>query len=74
MYTPYYAAHIIGSYTMNKPKFADKSVKSNVVQPLIELLRARLVGLSKELHFAHWVIWPAMKQLLKPLLNTKLKW
>ncbi|RZC30745.1 hypothetical protein D0Y65_002005 [Glycine soja] len=23
MYTPYYAAHIIGSYTMNKPKFAD---------------------------------------------------
>nr|KYP52424.1 hypothetical protein KK1_025729 [Cajanus cajan] len=42
MYVPYYAAHIIGSYTMNKPKFADKAVKSNVVQPLMELLRGKI--------------------------------
>ncbi|KAK7406488.1 hypothetical protein VNO78_08115 [Psophocarpus tetragonolobus] len=42
MYIPYYAAHIIGSYTMNKPKFADKAVKSNVVQPLMELLRGKI--------------------------------
>ncbi|TKY70627.1 Tetratricopeptide repeat protein 1 [Spatholobus suberectus] len=42
IYIPYYAAHIIGSYTMNKPKFADKAVKSNVVQPLMELLRGKV--------------------------------
>ncbi|KAL2348344.1 hypothetical protein Fmac_002344 [Flemingia macrophylla] len=42
IYVPYYAAHIIGSYTMNKPKFADKAVKSNVVQPLVELLRGKI--------------------------------
>ncbi|XP_027362645.1 uncharacterized protein LOC113870251 [Abrus precatorius] len=42
IYIPYYAAHIIGSYTMNKPKFADKAVKSNVVQPLMELLRGKI--------------------------------
>ena len=42
MYTPYYAAHIIGSYTMNKAKFADKAVKFNVVPPLMELLRGKI--------------------------------
>ncbi|KAH1157684.1 hypothetical protein GLYMA_11G051200v4 [Glycine max] len=42
MYIPYYAAHIIGSYTMNKAKFADKAVKFNVVPPLMELLRGKI--------------------------------
>ncbi|KAK4260142.1 hypothetical protein QN277_003295 [Acacia crassicarpa] len=42
IYIPYYAAHIIGSYTMNKPKFAEKAVKSNVVAPLIELVRGKI--------------------------------
>lgn len=42
IYIPYYAAHIIGSYTMNKAKFAEKAVKSNVVGPLIELLRGKI--------------------------------
>lgn len=42
MYIPYYAAHIIGSYTMNKAKFAHKAVKSNVVRPLMELLKGKI--------------------------------
>ncbi|XP_028760530.1 uncharacterized protein LOC114719229 isoform X2 [Neltuma alba] len=42
IYIPYYAAHIIGSYTMNKAKFAEKAVKSNVVGPLIDLLRGKI--------------------------------
>lgn len=42
IHIPYYAAHIIGSYTMNKAKFADKAVKSHVVQPLMELLRGKI--------------------------------
>ncbi|XP_011006782.1 PREDICTED: uncharacterized protein LOC105112701 isoform X1 [Populus euphratica] len=42
IYIPYYAAHIIGSYTMNKVQFAEKAVKSNVVLPLIELLRGKI--------------------------------
>ncbi|XP_061351822.1 uncharacterized protein LOC133296781 [Gastrolobium bilobum] len=42
IYIPYYAAHIIGSYTMHKAKFAKKAVKSMVVQPLVELLRGKI--------------------------------
>ncbi|ESR39272.1 hypothetical protein CICLE_v10027207mg, partial [Citrus x clementina] len=42
IYIPYYAAHIIGSYTMNKAHFAEKAVKSGVVLPLMELLRGKI--------------------------------
>lgn len=39
---PYYAAHIIGSYTMNKAEFSEIAVKSGVVPPLMELLRGKM--------------------------------
>lgn len=42
IYIPYYAAHIIGSYTMNKPKFAEKAANSGVIPPLLELLRGKI--------------------------------
>ncbi|KAG8478402.1 hypothetical protein CXB51_028226 [Gossypium anomalum] len=42
IYIPYYAAHIIGSYTMDNPQFAEKVVKSGVVLPLMELLRGKM--------------------------------
>ncbi|KAL5707310.1 hypothetical protein ACHQM5_025370 [Ranunculus cassubicifolius] len=42
IYIPYYAAHIIGSYTMNKAEFAEKAVKSGVIPPLMELLRGKI--------------------------------
>ncbi|GAB4849032.1 hypothetical protein Ancab_003844 [Ancistrocladus abbreviatus] len=42
IYIPYYAAHIIGSYTMNSPKFAEKAADSGVIPPLLELLRGKL--------------------------------
>uniref|UniRef100_A0A7N0SYP8 ARM repeat N-terminal plant domain-containing protein n=1 Tax=Kalanchoe fedtschenkoi TaxID=63787 RepID=A0A7N0SYP8_KALFE len=42
VYTPYYAAHIIGSYTMNKSLYAEKAVESGVVQPLMELMRGKI--------------------------------
>ena len=42
IYIPYYAVHIIGSYAMNKAKFSRKAVKSNVVQPLLELLQGKI--------------------------------
>ncbi|MBA0715838.1 hypothetical protein Golax_014719 [Gossypium laxum] len=42
IYIPYYAAHIIGSYTMDNPQFAEKAVKSGVVLPLMELLRGKM--------------------------------
>ncbi|KAI6689096.1 hypothetical protein NL676_025924 [Syzygium grande] len=42
IYVPYYATHIIGSYTMNKAKFAEKAVESGVIPPLIKLLRGKL--------------------------------
>ncbi|XP_028764212.1 uncharacterized protein LOC114722364 [Neltuma alba] len=42
VYFPYYAAHIIGSYTMNKANFAHKAVKSHVVRPLMDLLEGKI--------------------------------
>ncbi|XP_057503743.1 uncharacterized protein LOC130787380 [Actinidia eriantha] len=42
MYIPYYAAHIIGSYTMKKSEFAEKAVESGVIPPLMELLRGKM--------------------------------
>jgi hypothetical protein len=42
IYIPYYAAHIIGSYTMNKEEFAQIAVKSGVIPPLLELLKGKI--------------------------------
>ncbi|MED6132228.1 hypothetical protein PIB30_017305 [Stylosanthes scabra] len=42
IYIPYYAAHIIGSYTMNKEEFAQIAVQSGVIPPLLELLRGKI--------------------------------
>lgn len=42
VYIPYYAAHVIGSYTMNKAEFAEKAVKAGVIPPLMELLRGKM--------------------------------
>ncbi|XP_010549266.1 PREDICTED: uncharacterized protein LOC104820509 [Tarenaya hassleriana] len=42
VYVPYYAAHIIGSYTMKKSQFAVKAVESGVIPPLIELMRGKM--------------------------------
>ncbi|PON66703.1 Clathrin, heavy chain [Parasponia andersonii] len=47
IYIPYYAAHIIGSYTMNRAQFAEKAVKSGVVLPLIEILRGKITWVEK---------------------------
>ncbi|BFG18298.1 hypothetical protein CerSpe_045720 [Prunus speciosa] len=42
IYIPYYAAHVIGSYTMNKAEFAEKAVASGVIPPLLDLLRGKM--------------------------------
>ncbi|KAJ7966554.1 Tetratricopeptide repeat protein like [Quillaja saponaria] len=42
IYIPYYAAHVIGSYTMNKEEFAEMAVQSGVIPPLIELLGGKI--------------------------------
>lgn len=47
VYIPYYAAHIIGSYTMNLEEFAQSAVHAGVVPPLIELLRGRLTWVEQ---------------------------
>ncbi|XP_027346454.1 uncharacterized protein LOC113858156 [Abrus precatorius] len=47
IYIPYYAAHIIGSYTMNKTKFAKKAVKSLVVEPLVKLLQGKITWIEQ---------------------------
>ncbi|KAK7263221.1 hypothetical protein RJT34_30808 [Clitoria ternatea] len=51
IYIPYYAAHIIGSYTMKKPKFAKTAVKSLVVQPLVELLQGKITWIEQRVAF-----------------------
>ncbi|KAG6554749.1 hypothetical protein Mapa_003768 [Marchantia paleacea] len=47
IYIPYYAAHVIGSYTMNVEEFAEKAVQSGVISPLLELLRGRLTWVEQ---------------------------
>ncbi|KAL3828553.1 hypothetical protein ACJIZ3_017355 [Penstemon smallii] len=47
IYIPYYAAHIIGSYTMNMEEFAETAVQSGVIPPLVELLRGRLTWVEQ---------------------------
>lgn len=47
IYIPYYAAHIIGSYTMNKVQFVEKAIKSGVVSPLLELLRGKITWVEQ---------------------------
>lgn len=47
MYVPYYAAHIIGSYTMNKATFSVLAVKSGIISPLIELLRGKITWVEQ---------------------------
>ncbi|KAJ6843454.1 uncharacterized protein M6B38_296705 [Iris pallida] len=47
IYIPYYAAHIIGTYTMNLEEFAKIAVHSGVIPPLVELLRGRLTWVEQ---------------------------
>ncbi|XP_072989662.1 uncharacterized protein [Typha latifolia] len=47
IYIPYYAAHIIGSYTMNMEEFAERAVNAGVIPPLVELLRGRLTWVEQ---------------------------
>lgn len=47
IYIPYYAAHIIGSYTMNMEEFAERAVQAGVIPPLVELLRGRLTWVEQ---------------------------
>ncbi|KAK1275420.1 hypothetical protein QJS04_geneDACA001647 [Acorus gramineus] len=42
IYIPYYAAHVIGSYTISTARSAELAVESGVIPPLVELLRGRL--------------------------------
>lgn len=47
IYIPYYAAHIIGSYTMNMEEFAEMAVHAGVIPALVELLRGRLTWVEQ---------------------------
>ncbi|KAJ4750720.1 ARM-repeat/Tetratricopeptide repeat-like protein [Rhynchospora pubera] len=42
IYIPYYAAHIIGSYTIRVPSLATVAIESGVVSPLISLMQGRI--------------------------------
>ncbi|CAL5204726.1 unnamed protein product [Lathyrus oleraceus] len=42
IYIPYYAAHIIGSYTMHREDFAQIAIQSGVIPPLLELLKGKI--------------------------------
>ncbi|XP_041003073.1 uncharacterized protein LOC121248620 [Juglans microcarpa x Juglans regia] len=47
IYIPYYAAHIIGSYTMKNDQFAENAINSGVIFPLMELLRGKITWVEK---------------------------
>nr|GMD96373.1 ARM-repeat/Tetratricopeptide repeat-like protein [Ipomoea batatas]GMD99450.1 ARM-repeat/Tetratricopeptide repeat-like protein [Ipomoea batatas]GMD99451.1 ARM-repeat/Tetratricopeptide repeat-like protein [Ipomoea batatas] len=47
IYVPYYAAHIIGSYTMNNAASAARAADSGVVPPLVALLRGKMTWVEQ---------------------------
>lgn len=46
-YIPYYAAHIIGSYTMNSATSASRAVDAGVIPPLLDLLRGKMTWIEQ---------------------------
>lgn len=62
IYIPYYAAHIIGSYTMNVEDLAEAAVHAGAVPPLVELLRGRLTWVEQRVAvraLGHLATYPA---------------
>ncbi|KAJ7294611.1 hypothetical protein O6H91_09G105000 [Diphasiastrum complanatum] len=49
VYIPYYAAHIIGSYTLLVEESAERAVKAGVIPPLLELLRGKLTWVEQRI-------------------------
>ncbi|XP_004238568.2 uncharacterized protein [Solanum lycopersicum] len=47
IYIPYYASHIIGSYTMNNVEFAIKALDCGVLVPLLDLLRGNMTWVEQ---------------------------
>lgn len=47
IYIPYYASHIIGSYTMNNVEFAIKALDCGVLVPLLELLKGKMTWVEQ---------------------------
>ncbi|KAK4352166.1 hypothetical protein RND71_027684 [Anisodus tanguticus] len=47
IYIPYYAAHIIGSYTMNNVDFAIKALDCGVLVPLLDLSRGNMTWVEQ---------------------------
>ncbi|PHU20722.1 hypothetical protein BC332_11873 [Capsicum chinense] len=47
IYIPYYAAHIIGSYTMNNVEFSMKALDCGVLVPLLELLKGQMTWVEQ---------------------------
>ncbi|KAL7618831.1 hypothetical protein Lser_V15G00908 [Lactuca serriola] len=47
VYIPYYAAHIVGSYTMNRFEFAEKAADSGIIPPLLDLMRGKMSWLEQ---------------------------
>ncbi|KDP41650.1 hypothetical protein JCGZ_16057 [Jatropha curcas] len=80
IYIPYYAAHVIGSYTMNKVEFAVKAVESSVIPPLMELLRGKISWVEQRVavralgHLASYEkTFPAVAVYEKELVKLAMK-
>ncbi|KAJ6827844.1 uncharacterized protein M6B38_365295 [Iris pallida] len=47
VYIPYYAAHVLGSYTIRSPSLASLAVDAGAVEPLLGLLRGRMTWVEQ---------------------------
>ncbi|KAL0926018.1 hypothetical protein M5K25_004399 [Dendrobium thyrsiflorum] len=47
IYIPYYAAHILGSFTLHLPRFASLAVSSGCLPPLLSLLRGSMTWIEQ---------------------------
>ncbi|XP_064958065.1 uncharacterized protein LOC135608930 [Musa acuminata AAA Group] len=47
IYVPYYAAHVLGSYTIHLPELAELAIDAGAVPPLLDLLRGSLTWVEQ---------------------------
>lgn len=47
IYIPYYAAHVLGSYTISLPSLASLAIEAGAIPPLLGLLRGRMTWVEQ---------------------------
>ncbi|XP_042452736.1 uncharacterized protein LOC122037357 [Zingiber officinale] len=80
VYIPYYAAHVLGSYTIRLPELAALAVDAGAVQPLLDLLRGSITWVEQRVavralgHLASYdVTFPAVARRREEVVELAMR-